>query len=140
VSRKKNYRQQAAEGPAPKPTRPARIVEQRGSLTFDSYLCCRHQWVSVQAASEDERTLINKVIIKLKPGQKPEFEMVCAECGAGASFGDVYGRRKVIAYDRDWNFGVAPPPPSREDREEREAAKKVGQANAPVTWEDGLRS
>jgi hypothetical protein len=140
VSRgKKSYRQQSAEGTVnQKETRAARIVETRGSLTFDSYLCCKHQFVSVKAAQEDERTLINKVI--LKPGQKLEFEFVCAECGAGATFGEVYGRRKVVAYDRDWNFGIAPPPPSRDEREEREAAKRISQANAPVTWEDGISS
>ena len=132
MSRKKNYRQQAAEGPPPKPARPERVIRQRGSLTFDSYLCCEHKWISVKAAQEDERSLINKVI--LKPGQRFEFEMVCADCGAGATFGDVYGRRKVVAYDRDWNFGIAPPPPSREEREEREAAKKA--QNTPVTWEE----
>jgi hypothetical protein len=138
VNRKKNYRQQAAEGPAPKEARPARIVQTRGSLTFDSYLCCGHKWISVKAAQEDERSLINKVI--LKPGVKFEFEFVCADCGAGSTFGEVYGRRKIVSYDRDWNFGIAPPPPSRDERDEREGAKKVGQTNAPVTWEDGLQS
>jgi len=143
VSRKnKSFKQAAAEGPS-KPERLARVVETRGSLTFDSYLCCEHRWVSVKLILGESPDLythgrLSYGVSKLKPGQKPEFEMVCCGCGAGATFGEVYGRRKVVAYDRDWNFSEPPPPPSRDEREEREAAKKIGQQNAPVAFEDAL--
>lgn len=142
MSRKKNYRQQAAEGPPPKPAKPARVIRTKGSLTFDSYLCCEHKWVSVKMVLAESPDLFTHGrlaygVSKMKPGQKPEFDMVCCDCGAGATFGDVYGRRKVVAYDRDWNFSEPPPPPSRDEREEREAARKVSQTNVPVTFEEG---
>lgn len=135
---KKNYRQQSAEGPQAKPERPARVVRERGSLTFDSYLCCEHRFVALENFKGEGPDLFThgQVAIgmaALKPGQKPEFEVVCVACGAGATFGDVAGRQKVVNYDRDWNFGI-PPKDERPRREERPQVEN----HKPATWEDGL--
>lgn len=138
----KTFRQHSAEGSKPqKPTKPARVVQTRGSLTFDSYLCCGHTWVPVKKILAESPDLYTHGSValgasSLKPGQNPEFEMVCVKpgCGAGATFGDIAGRKKVVAYDRDWNYGI----PHKEEPDVKEA--KRAQVNEPVTWEDGLAS
>jgi hypothetical protein len=140
---KKNYRQQAAEGPQVV-TRPARVVRERGSLTFDSYLCCDHTWTPLDSFKGVGPDLLThgQVAIgmaSLRPGQKPEFENVCIQCGAGATYGDVAGRSMIVAYDRDWNYGI-PPKPEKNDRPRRQERTDVKSAPTPVTWEDGLPS
>lgn len=128
---RKSFRQQSAEGPPVEPPRPPRVVREHGSLTFDSYLCCEHSFASLESFKGDGPDLLTH-------GQRPEFEVVCVACGAGATYGDVAGRRMIVAYDRDWNYGI-PPKPERHEPRQAPAQKPVEVVdNSPVTWEDGL--
>lgn len=63
------------------PQRPKRVVEQRGSLTFDSYLCCGHRWSQIK--DQDDRN---------------EF---CQDCGATCRRDE---RGNIVEYDRDADF------------------------------------
>lgn len=63
------------------PQRPKRVMEQRGSLTFDSYLCCGHRW---QVSEHHTNGL-----------------QFCQDCGATCHRDD---RGKIVEYDRDADF------------------------------------
>lgn len=71
------------------PQRPKRVVEQRGSLTFDSYLCCGHGWCDVK-----DGDAVNQF---------------CQDCGATCRRDD---KGTIVEYDRDADFLNAKKGPS----------------------------
>ena len=74
------------------PARPKRVIEQRGSLTFDSYLCCGHRW----SGSEHLR----------------ERSQFCQDCGAVCTRDE---RGTIVEYDRDADFLHQKKGPSTQD-------------------------
>jgi len=86
------------------PARPARVVQQHGSLTFDSYLCCDHDWQPTANLTEVAN---------------PEYDLFCTVCGAGGTRDEK--RKQMVAYDRDWCFGN-PPKQFEQSREKTRAA------------------
>lgn len=102
-----------------KPARPERVIQTRGILTFDSLLCCDHRWRWLEQEDPLRR----------------QYERVCETCGAGSTLND---RKKVVAYDRDWNHGnPRPVPEDVREAERRPSSPETGMANEPVTWGDG---
>jgi hypothetical protein len=103
---KKNRRRKQVQ----KPAKPERVIVTRGILTFDSLLSCGHRWQYLDR--EDVRC--------------KDFERECKRCGAGSTLNE---RRKVVAYDWDWDHGKSK---VREDLTPEEDAE------GPVTWESKM--
>ena len=71
-----------------------RIIEKNGSLTFDSHLCCKHDWAGPMGD-------------KLPPSSSPEY---CKKCAATCIRDE---NRKIIEYDANVKIeeiatGIAP--------------------------------